>query len=55
MVKKQQYFGMWAVIVQYDQVETGIYWYRTKKEAMIEYKRLKEKHKLTFLVRQVEV
>lgn len=52
---KKQCFGEWGIIVQYDVVETGIYWFKTKKEAIAEYGKKKKENMLTFLVRQVVV
>lgn len=54
---KKQCFGEWGVIVRYSNrnVETAIYWYKTKKEALIEYRSRKKETMLTFLVRQVVI
>lgn len=54
-MSKQTHFGEWGVIVQYSGSDTDIYWYKTKKEALTEYREKKKEHTLTFLVRQVVV
>lgn len=54
-MEKQKYFGGWGVIVQYDQVETGMYWFNTKKEAIAEYRKRKKENTLTFIVRQIYI
>lgn len=52
---KQKYFGGWGVIVQYDIRGPDMYWFTTKREAIIEYRKQKKEHTLTFLVRQIVI
>ena len=54
-MKKQTHFGEWGVMVQCSSSDIDVHWYKTKKEALTEYRDKKKECVLTFLVRQVNV
>lgn len=56
-MKKQQYFGKWGVVVEFDEVgiHYEIEWFTTKKDAIAKYRKYKKENTLTFIVRQVEI